>query len=270
MRGPLGDRWFETLRLVAPQNDVLRIEMNRPQVRNALNTQMGRDLIAVFEDIALDPRWVRCLVFTGVGDQAFCAGGDLKERRGMSDGAWQSQHAIFERMARALIDCPVPLIAAESRIEQAGLVAGGARYRYSPKILKLSRPVSSRTASSFSRRRTGAGCRSDQTAQMEPIPSRPRPQAPGTQAQQRRMDLGAEDRHGSRPAHAHGKDGVGKPQGHRLRPGLPVNRSIGSFRGDERGRAIGARQLRDGGDQAIGVGERAEPDQIDNRPTRTI
>ena len=30
----------------------------------------------------------------------------------MSDEAWTRQHVVFERMVRALIDCPVPIIAA--------------------------------------------------------------------------------------------------------------------------------------------------------------
>ena len=46
---------------------------------------MGRDLVRCFEDVALDPASLRCIVLTGSGDKAFCAGGDLKERRGMTD-----------------------------------------------------------------------------------------------------------------------------------------------------------------------------------------
>jgi enoyl-CoA hydratase len=73
---------------------------------------MGRDLVRFFEDVALDPGGLRCIVLTGTGEKAFCAGGDLKERRGMTDEAWTRQHVIFERMTRALIDCPVPIIGA--------------------------------------------------------------------------------------------------------------------------------------------------------------
>src|SRR5689334_3383433 len=73
---------------------------------------MGRDLVRYFEEVALDPQNLRCIVLTGTGDKAFCAGGDLKERRGMTDEAWTRQHVIFERMVRALIDCPVPIIGA--------------------------------------------------------------------------------------------------------------------------------------------------------------
>jgi enoyl-CoA hydratase/carnithine racemase len=49
---------------------------------------------------------------TGAGERAFCAGGDLKERDGMSNAAWTRQHLVYERMIRAVIDCPLPLIAA--------------------------------------------------------------------------------------------------------------------------------------------------------------
>ena len=52
------------------------------------------------------------MVLTGAGDRAFCAGGDLKQRNGMTDEEWQAQHVVFERMARALVHCPIPLIAA--------------------------------------------------------------------------------------------------------------------------------------------------------------
>ena len=45
----------------------------------------------------------RCIVITGAGPRIFCAGGDLKERNGMTDQQWQDQHLIFERAIRAII-----------------------------------------------------------------------------------------------------------------------------------------------------------------------
>jgi enoyl-CoA hydratase len=103
---------FETLSLERAEAHVMIVRLNRPSASNALNTQMGKDLVRYFEDVALDPTDLRCIVLTGSGDKAFCAGGDLKERRGMSDEQWTRQHVIFERMVRALIDCPVPIIGA--------------------------------------------------------------------------------------------------------------------------------------------------------------
>src|SRR5690606_23991639 len=93
---------------------------NRPQVRNAISTQMGRDILDVYTRLAADPEPWRCVVLTGAGDKAFCAGVDLKERRGMSDEDWHRQHRLFERMMLALLDCPVPLIAAVNGAAYAG------------------------------------------------------------------------------------------------------------------------------------------------------
>jgi enoyl-CoA hydratase/carnithine racemase len=44
----------------------------------------------------------------------------LKQRNGMTDEQWQDQHLIFERAIRAMIDCPVPIIAAVNGAAYAG------------------------------------------------------------------------------------------------------------------------------------------------------
>ncbi len=88
------------------------VTLSRPEASNAMNTQLSLDVTALFEGLAMDAGDVCCVVVTGAGERAFCAGGDLKERNGMSDAAWGRQHVIFERMVRALIDCPVPMIGA--------------------------------------------------------------------------------------------------------------------------------------------------------------
>jgi enoyl-CoA hydratase len=113
-------REFPTLTVAAPQPHVLQVTMNRPDVANAMNTQMGLDLMHCFEDLALDAKDVRCIVLTGAGDKTFCAGGDLKERKGMTDEQWSRQHVIFERMVRALMACPVPIVAAVNGAAYAG------------------------------------------------------------------------------------------------------------------------------------------------------
>jgi enoyl-CoA hydratase len=102
----------ETLLCERPQRHVLVVRFNRPAASNALNTQMGRDIFQLFHELVLDPGETRCVVLTGVGEKVFCAGGDLKERNGMSDGDWRRQHAIFEQAFYALMDCPIPVIAA--------------------------------------------------------------------------------------------------------------------------------------------------------------
>jgi enoyl-CoA hydratase len=103
---------FETITLSRHGDDVLIVTLDRPDAANAMNTQMGRELTEVFETFQVDFAAARCIVLTGRGDKAFCAGGDLKERRGMTEEQWQSQHALFERMVRAVVNCPIPIIAA--------------------------------------------------------------------------------------------------------------------------------------------------------------
>src|SRR5690606_35568123 len=56
----------------------------------------------------------------GEGDRIFCAGGDLKERNGMSKSDWQRQLELFERMYWTLVDLPVPVIAAVNGHAYAG------------------------------------------------------------------------------------------------------------------------------------------------------
>ena len=111
---------YETLRLSAPAPHVLLIELDRPEVRNALNTQMGLDLRDIFVPLQFTPGDLRAIVITGTGDKAFCAGGDLKQRHGMSDHDWRLQHAIFEEAFYAVMDCPVPVIAAINGAAYAG------------------------------------------------------------------------------------------------------------------------------------------------------
>ena len=111
---------YETIRAEDQGGGLVLLTLNRLQVANAMNTQMGRDLLAFFDAINADPLPYRCIVVTGAGDKAFCAGGDLKERQGMSDDAWQAQHLLFERMIRAFIGCPVPVIGAVNGAAYAG------------------------------------------------------------------------------------------------------------------------------------------------------
>ena len=103
---------YETLLLSQPVPHVLQITLNRPEAANAFNTQMALDLVSAFEAVSMDAGDTRAIILTGSGTRAFCAGGDLKERNGMSNAAWGKQHLIYERMARAVINCPIPIIGA--------------------------------------------------------------------------------------------------------------------------------------------------------------
>ena len=103
---------YSTLALDSRGDHVLVVTLNRPQVLNALNTQMGKDQIDLWTQLTVESGGLRCVVLTGAGDRAFCAGADLKERDGMTETVWRAQHEIFERAFMALMELPLPVIAA--------------------------------------------------------------------------------------------------------------------------------------------------------------
>ena len=102
---------YDTL-LLEQDDHVLTLTLNRPEAGNALNTQMLAEIVDLLASLYVDPCGVRCIVLTGAGERIFCAGGDLKERKGMSDEAWRRQHALTEQMMRHLQECAIPVIAA--------------------------------------------------------------------------------------------------------------------------------------------------------------
>ncbi len=111
---------WQTLRLERHDSHVLCVTLDRPRFANAIDTRMGRELGELWSSLYVDAEDVRCVVLTGAGRRAFCAGGDLKEREGMTDEAWQRQHAVFEQAWRAHSECPIPVIAAVNGAAYAG------------------------------------------------------------------------------------------------------------------------------------------------------
>lgn len=111
---------FETLQLDVDADGIATLTLNRPAARNAMNTRMMEELRSVFQGYYVDPTRARVIIMTGAGDRAFCAGADLKERHGMDDATWQRQHAVVEQILRAMMDCPVPMIAAVNGAAFAG------------------------------------------------------------------------------------------------------------------------------------------------------
>ena len=109
---------FETIKLEDPAPGVAALVFNRPEVANALSSQMGREILEAWGQINARED-LRCVVLRGEGKH-FQAGADLKERNGMSDEAWAAQHRVFEAMARAQLSVPVPVIAAVNGAAMGG------------------------------------------------------------------------------------------------------------------------------------------------------
>ncbi len=87
------------------------VTVNRPEVRNALNSQVVQELTAAFESLSADDR-VGAIVLTGSGDKAFVAGADIKEMVGKSGLEMQAFSELGRRLGDAMEGCPKPILAA--------------------------------------------------------------------------------------------------------------------------------------------------------------
>jgi enoyl-CoA hydratase len=82
------------------------IAFARPQAANALNKAMAQELADAFGRAGN----LRAILLAG-NEKHFCAGADLKERKGMDENQWHAQHAAFEAAVSAIAECPAPVIA---------------------------------------------------------------------------------------------------------------------------------------------------------------
>jgi enoyl-CoA hydratase/carnithine racemase len=71
--------------LVEKRGTTAWVTLNRPDVRNALSMAVNLRLGELATELEADDS-VRAVVLTGAGDKAFCAGADLKERKGVPAG----------------------------------------------------------------------------------------------------------------------------------------------------------------------------------------
>lgn len=88
------------------------LTLNRPTRRNALNSALMKSLDQALRKADSD-RDVRCVVLTGAGDKAFCAGGDLSD--GMQAEGFLPAHeerGIFAQLLSTFRHLKTPTIAA--------------------------------------------------------------------------------------------------------------------------------------------------------------
>lgn len=97
--------------LVEVQDRLAIVTINRPEVRNALNSQVVQELTATFERLA-GRSDVGAIVLTGAGDKAFVAGADIKEMVVKSGLEMQAFSELGRRLGDAMEGCPKPIIAA--------------------------------------------------------------------------------------------------------------------------------------------------------------
>jgi methylglutaconyl-CoA hydratase len=100
-------------------NGVVMITLNRPEAANALSVQMLEELYDAILTCKYD-RSVRCIVITGAGEKAFCAGADLKERAGMDQVQVRKTVSLIRENINSLELLPQPVIAAVNGVAFGG------------------------------------------------------------------------------------------------------------------------------------------------------
>ncbi|NXU56362.1 ECI2 isomerase, partial [Turnix velox] len=102
---------YETL-IVTTKNNITKITFNRPDVKNAINHKMYREIIKALQEAGKDDSTLA--VFTGNGDY-YCSGNDLNNFANASPGDLEKMTndaaALLKDFVGAFIDFPKPLIA---------------------------------------------------------------------------------------------------------------------------------------------------------------
>jgi enoyl-CoA hydratase len=111
--------------IVKDEGAVTRITLNRPDKRNAIDTETDELLFDAWTQFRDDPD-IRLAILTGSGDKSFCAGADLKSHvdpwlnAGPELGRSLLEKGFAGRITRGLHRTPKPIIAALN-----GWVIGG-------------------------------------------------------------------------------------------------------------------------------------------------
>lgn len=87
------------------------LKLNRKDSLNSLNRELLTSLVEACKQLENDPE-IRVVIIIGSGDKAFCAGADLKERKGMSEGEVIDYIGLIQRTMQSIEKLPQVVIAA--------------------------------------------------------------------------------------------------------------------------------------------------------------
>lgn len=93
-----------------PAPHVRLLRFNRPETRNAMDTEVRETLTACFTSLGADAD-ARCIILTG-GEKSFAAGSDIKERVTLDVMGKMASDEVKAQLTRAIMNCPKPVIAA--------------------------------------------------------------------------------------------------------------------------------------------------------------
>ncbi|OKL36946.1 enoyl-CoA hydratase [Domibacillus mangrovi] len=109
----------KTVRVEKRSDGIAIVILSRPDAANALSKQMLDDLNNIVYDLKNDLD-VRVVILTGAGEKAFCAGADLKERKGMTDNEVKQAVRLIGATVNEVESLPQPVIAALNGVAFGG------------------------------------------------------------------------------------------------------------------------------------------------------
>lgn len=98
---------------------IATILLNRAKAANSLSVQMLNELQQILEEIKYDQN-VRCVIVTGSGEKAFCAGADLKERATMNPVEVKKTVSLIRKTINDFEQLSKPVIAAINGVALGG------------------------------------------------------------------------------------------------------------------------------------------------------
>jgi methylglutaconyl-CoA hydratase len=102
---------YKTIEIRTEKN-IAKVVLNRPDVHNAMNEQLMKELTSCFKEIAKDKK-IRIVVLTGNG-KSFCAGADLNWMKSMAKYTMEENikdSRLLLELFETIYSCPKPVIA---------------------------------------------------------------------------------------------------------------------------------------------------------------
>ncbi len=97
--------------IVEKQGSIAFLKLNRPDVLNSLNRDLLTNILKSCDELSIDKN-CRVVVIIGSGTKAFCAGADLAERKGMTEGQVLDYLSLIQKTMLAVERLPQVVIAA--------------------------------------------------------------------------------------------------------------------------------------------------------------
>ncbi|ACN14111.1 enoyl-CoA hydratase family protein [Desulforapulum autotrophicum HRM2] len=107
------------LLLTQEKPGVVILTLNRPAAMNSLNFAMLNQVRDALDDLQYRDD-IRCLIITGAGERAFCAGADLKERATLSQNEVKRFIFTIRNLLTSIQNLSKPVIAAVNGIALGG------------------------------------------------------------------------------------------------------------------------------------------------------